>query len=266
MTATDPSPDPTPDLTPDLTILIPAYNEAPSIEAVVREAFEAVSPHVGALEIIVVDDGSADDTAGALHAFAAEEPRLVVIRHPQRAGKSAALRTGMLNARSIWVATMDGDGQDDPAYIPEMAREIDLSLVGEAAVVAGCRANRTDGASRKFASRFANGLRRRLLEDDCPDTACGLKLVARDVFLAMAFFDALHRYIPAMAKHLGFETINHRVVNRARSAGVSKYSNLGRAVAGGFDLLGVIWLKRRTHAPGRALLLREAGRASMDKG
>ena len=265
-TASDQTPDPTPGPTPGLTIVIPAYNEAPSIEAVVREAFGAVSPHVEALEIVVVDDGSADDTAGALSAFAGEEPRLVVIRHPNRSGKSAALRTGMLNARSLWVATMDGDGQDDPAYIPEMTAHIDLARVSEVAVVAGCRANRTDGASRKFASRFANGLRRRLLDDDCPDTACGLKLVARDVFLAMPFFDALHRYIPAMAKHLGFETVNQRVVNRARSAGVSKYSNLGRAVAGGFDLLGVIWLKKRTHAPGRALLLREAGRISTDKG
>ncbi|MEO1038224.1 MAG: glycosyltransferase family 2 protein [Pseudomonadota bacterium] len=245
---------------PLLTIVIPAFNEAASIADVVREAIEVVGAEQPAFEIIVIDDGSDDDTAGALSALAANEPRLLVIRHQNRSGKSAALRTGMLNARSKWVATMDGDGQDDPRYVLEMAGLVDLGAVKEIGVVAGCRANRTDGASRKFASRFANGLRRALLNDDCPDTACGLKLVARDVFLALPFFDALHRYIPALSGHLGFATLNHRVVNRERSAGQSKYSNIGRAVAGLFDLLGVIWLMRRTHAPGRAQLMRDSAR------
>jgi len=247
--------------TPELTVVIPAFNEAESIQDVVREALEVIGAHYDRLEIIVIDDGSDDDTAGALADLAIADPRLVVIRHEARAGKSAALRTGMLNARSIWTATMDGDGQDDPRYVVEMAGRIDLGAVDAVGVIAGVRANRTDGASRKFASRFANGLRRTLLNDDCPDTACGLKLIARDVFLALPFFDALHRYIPAFAGHLGFETLNHEVVNRPRSAGASKYSNLGRAVAGLFDLMGVVWLMRRTHSPGRAQLMRHSARA-----
>ena len=243
---------------PDLTVLIPAFNEAESIYGVVREALDVLGAAHEHLEIIVIDDGSDDDTIGALDDLAKADPRLLVIRHQARAGKSAALRTGMLNTRSVWAATMDGDGQDDPRYILQMAGRVDLQAVGETGVVAGIRANRTDGASRKLASRFANALRRTLLNDNCPDTACGLKLVARDVFLAMPFFDALHRYLPAFAGHLGFSTLNHAVINRPRSAGASKYSNIGRAIAGFFDLMGVVWLMRRTHVPGRAQLMRHS--------
>lgn len=241
---------------PALSVVIPAYEEAASIADVVREAIEVFDAAFESFEIVVVDDGSADDTAGALADLASSDLRLRVIRHPRRAGKSAALRTGMLAAQAIWVATMDGDGQDDPRSIVDMAAAIDLSTIGDVALVAGCRANRTDGANRKLASRFANGLRRSLLNDDCPDTACGLKLIVRDVFLAMPFFDALHRYLPALTGHLGFSVACVDVVNRPRAAGSSKYTNLGRAAAGLFDLLGVIWIMRRTHVPGRELLLR----------
>jgi dolichol-phosphate mannosyltransferase len=244
---------------PEITIVIPAYNEAEAIVSVVNEAREVFDQAFTSFEIVVIDDGSADDTAGALGPLAAEDARIRVIRHPNRSGKSAALRTGMLQARAIWVATMDGDGQDDPRSVVDMAKAVDLSTVGEVGLVAGNRTNRTDGANRKFASRFANGLRRSLLNDDCPDTACGLKLIVRDVFLAMPFFDALHRYLPALTRHLGYEIVNVPVVNRARAAGASKYTNLGRAAAGVFDLLGVIWLMRRTHTPGPELLRRPDG-------
>ncbi len=244
------------DIAPDISVVIPAYNEAESIVAVVREAISVFDEAFSSFEIIVIDDGSADDTAGALSELAGEDRRVRVVRHRQRSGKSAALRTGMLHARAIWAATMDGDGQDDPRSVVDMAKAVDLSTVGEVGLVAGNRTNRTDGANRKFASRLANGLRRSLLNDDCPDTACGLKLIVRDVFLAMPFFDALHRYLPALTRHLGYEIVNVPVVNRARAAGQSKYTNLGRAAAGLFDLLGVIWLMRRTHTPGPELLRR----------
>lgn len=241
---------------PALSVVIPAFNEAESIEQVVREAISVFDPAFESFEIVVIDDGSDDDTAGALKALSQEDRRVRVIRHPDRSGKSAALRTGMLAARGLWAATMDGDGQDDPRSIVDMAAAVDLSTVGEVGLVAGCRTNRTDGANRKFASRFANGLRRSLLNDDCPDTACGLKLIVRDLFLALPFFDALHRYLPALSRHLGYDIVCVPVVNRARSAGTSKYTNLGRAAAGLFDLLGVIWLMRRTHTPSRELILR----------
>jgi dolichol-phosphate mannosyltransferase len=241
---------------PSISIVVPAYNEAESIEGVVREAIEVFEAAFDSFEIIVIDDGSADDTAGALAAMSQVDSRVRVIRHPNRSGKSAALRTGMMAGRALWAATMDGDGQDDPRSVVDMAAAVDLTTVGEVGLVAGCRTNRTDGANRKFASRFANGLRRSLLNDDCPDTACGLKLIVRDLFLALPFFDALHRYLPALARHMGFGIVCVSVVNRARSAGASKYTNLGRAAAGLFDLLGVIWLMRRTHIPSRELVLR----------
>ena len=239
---------------PRLSVVIPAYNEAESIEAVVREALDVIAEDVDSFEIVVVDDGSADDTAGALGGLAGSDERVRVIRHPRRSGKSAALRTGVLAARADWVATMDGDGQDDPRSILSMIGEIDLDATGGVGLVAGVRRNRTDGESRRLASRFANGLRRAALNDDCPDTACGLKLFPRDVFLALPFFDALHRYLPALIKHLGFETRNVVVENRPRAAGESKYSNIGRAFAGVFDLMGVMWLMRRTHVPAPELL------------
>jgi dolichol-phosphate mannosyltransferase len=234
---------------PQLSIVIPAFNEAETIETVVREALDVVGERLAAFEIIVVDDGSADDTAGALGALAAADSRVRVVRHPNRSGKSAALRTGMLCARAMWCATMDGDGQDDPRSMLDMIDTIDLTAIGTVGVVAANRKNRTDGGSRKTASRIANGLRRSLLNDDCPDTACGLKLIPRDLFLVLPFFDALHRYLPALSGHLGYETVNVPVRNRPRAAGQSKYTNFGRAVAGFFDLMGVIWIMRRTHVP-----------------
>lgn len=141
---------------PMLSIVIPAFEEAESIAEVVSEAVGVFDAAFESFEIIVVDDGSADNTAGALAELAQNEPRLKVVRHPRRSGKSAALRTGMIEAQAVWVATMDGDGQDDPRSIVDMAAAVDLSTIGEVGVVAGCRTNRTDGANRKFASRFAN--------------------------------------------------------------------------------------------------------------
>jgi dolichol-phosphate mannosyltransferase len=241
---------------PVLTVLIPALNEAESIEAVVREARDQIMARIPATDLIVIDDGSTDGTAAALKSLIAEDPRIRLIIHPKRSGKSAALRSGMLQSRSAWVATMDADGQDDPASILDMADAIDLTVQGDIGIVAGCRTNRTDGGSRRIASRIANAIRRTLLKDNCPDTGYGLKLIQHDIFLAMPFFDALHRYLPAMTGYLGWKTANVPVNNRPRAAGVSKYTNLGRAVAGLFDLIGVVWLMRRTSVPDPNLLYR----------
>lgn len=249
---------------PTLSVVIPVFNEAANIGQVLAEVAEVLSP-VASLDVILVDDGSEDHIASLIPDLMAQYPFARYILHPKRSGKSAALRTGFLVAKGVWVATMDGDGQDDPRAIADMVTKVDLSKVGSIGLVAGVRLNRTDGANRKWASRFANALRQSLLNDDCPDTACGLKLVARDVFLAMPFFDALHRYLPAWAKHLGFETDQVEVKNRPRASGVSKYSNLGRAFAGFFDLLGVVWLMQRTHVPSRELLLRARSLPSPDQ-
>lgn len=242
---------------PPLSIVIPAHNEAGNIAGVVNEVIEVLSPHF-TLDVVVVDDGSADDTAAVIPRL---EPVRVVI-HPERSGKTAALRTGMLAARGVWVATMDGDGQNDPQDIVVMTEGLDLNVVGDIGIVGGVRKTRNDGSSRKFASRFANRLRRTLLNDDCPDTGCGLKLIPREVFLAFPYFDALHRYLPAFTRHLGYETRYVRVNDRPRGDGVSKYTNLGRAVAGLFDLMGVMWLMRRGSTPSRTLLFRDEHRGA----
>jgi glycosyltransferase involved in cell wall biosynthesis len=239
---------------PELSVVVPAFNEAGNIEKLVREAATKLAA-LASFEIIVIDDGSSDETGAQLDRLARELPALRVIHHAERSGKSAALRTGMMAARSVWVATMDGDGQNDPADIVNMTKSVDLSRIDRVGLVAGTRKKRNDGASRKFASRFANGLRRALLNDDCPDTACGLKLIPRDLFLALPFFDALHRYLPAFVRHMGYDAIYVMVDDRPRQAGVSKYSNIGRAAAGLVDLMGVIWLMRRSHLPpGKALI------------
>lgn len=239
---------------PDLTVLIPVYNERENIGPVVDEVLDAIDGH--AAELLVIDDGSDDGTGDVVESMLALNPQLHFIRHPNRAGKSAALRTGALNARGRWMATMDGDGQDDPHDMLALTKEVDLKTIGSVGIVGGVRKQRTDGANRKWASRIANNLRRSLLKDDCPDTACGLKLIPRDVFLSLPFFDAMHRYLPAFVQHFGYEARYVPVDNRPRQHGVSKYSNLGRAAAGFFDLMGVMWLMRRTHFPSKELLLR----------
>lgn len=239
-------------MAPALTILIPVLNERDNIKDVLEEALTKTA-EAGA-EIIVIDDGSDDGTGDIVSEMSRSEPRLRLIRHPQRAGKSAALRTGALATRSLWFATMDGDGQDDPKDVLAMAAEVDLSKVEKVGIVGGVRKQRTDGNSRKYASRFANGLRKRLLRDNCPDTACGLKLIPRDIFLALPFFDALHRYLPAWVQHFGYEARYVPVDNRPRMHGESKYSNIGRAAAGLVDLMGVMWLMRRTHYASAELL------------
>ena len=239
---------------PILSVVVPVYNEAGNIEAVVREAHSKLSS-AGDFEIIFVNDGSSDETGSLLERLARGAQALRTVSHSRRSGKSAALRTGFMVARARWVATMDGDGQNDPDDIVAMAKAIDLTKVGEVGLVAGIRKTRNDGASRKTASKLANNLRRALLHDDCPDTACGLKLIPRDLFLAFPFFDSLHRYLPAFARHYGFQTRYVMVNDRPRTSGASKYSNIGRAFAGIWDLLGVMWLMRRTSLPPEQRLL-----------
>ena len=243
-----------PSTDPLLTVVIPVFNERENIEPVIEEVLAAIANEPA--ELLIVDDGSEDGTGDVVAAMVPNHPRLRFVQHPNRAGKSAALRTGALHARGIWMATMDGDGQDDPKDMLALTKEVDLSTIGKVGVVGGVRKQRTDGANRKWASRLANNLRRSLLNDDCPDTACGLKLMPVDVFLSLPFFDAVHRYFPALIQHFGYEARYVPVDNRPRQHGVSKYSNIGRAFAGLFDLMGVMWLMRRTHYPSRELLLR----------
>jgi len=237
-----------------LSIVIAMHNEADNVDAVMDEAVTAFSAAFEAFHIIAIEDGSADETWTKIEGAAARHSQITAIQHPERAGKSAALRTGFLAAKTLWVATMDGDGQDDPQSVIDMASKIDLTSLDSSALVCGCRTNRTDGANRKWASKIGNGIRRFMLRDECPDTACGLKVIPRDLFLALPFFDALHRYLPPLTRHLGFDQIYVDVTNRERISGETKYTNVGRAFAGFFDLMGVNWIMSRTHIPAKELL------------
>lgn len=227
------------------------FNEAENVAPVTAEIIATARP-LGDFELIYVDDGSDDATAERLRALRADEPAIRVLHHDRRCGKTAALITGIRAARAPWIVTMDGDGQDDAAGIPRL---LDLGWTGgePSPLVAGIRTTRQDRWSRRFATRFANGLRQALLRDGCPDTACGLKAFRRDVFLSLPAFEGMHRFLPALFQTFGHPLVCCPVNHRPRLAGRSKYTNFGRAVVGFSDMLGIIWLRRRTRLPGHVV-------------
>lgn len=230
-----------------IAVVIPAYNEAGNIGRLVEETF-AVVPAAVLGEVIVVDDASDDQTGVEIKSLLKQYPALRYLRHGRRAGQSAALRSGIMAARQTIIATMDGDGQNDPKDIPRLLAR--LGAQGEEpAMVAGIRTGRKAKGSRKAASRFANWIRDTVLADGCPDTGCGLKLYRRDAYLALPYFSSMHRYLPAFFLSYGHEIAYEPVNDRPRLAGVSKYTNLGRALIGLYDLVGVSWLRKRTTIP-----------------
>jgi glycosyltransferase involved in cell wall biosynthesis len=166
-----------------------------------------------------------------------------------QSGQSTAIRTGVKHARAPWVATLDGDGQNDPADIPKLLAARDTA---EPAIrlFAGWRVNRQDSGSKRWASKWANAIRTRMLHDDTPDTGCGIKLFDRDAFLDLPYFDHMHRYLPALMQRAGWKTVSVPVNHRHRQAGVSKYNNLNRALVGIRDLMGVAWLIVRSKRTG----------------
>ncbi|MFT8808923.1 glycosyltransferase family 2 protein [Gluconobacter sp.] len=231
-----------------LSVVMAVLNEAENILPVCQELADTFSAVPGT-EILAIDDGSTDGTVGKLlEARRTLLPGLRIISHPKRLGKSAALRTGITAACGEWVATIDGDGQDDPSAILKMLDHA-RSAQGPAPLVVGVRRKRNDRLSRRIATRFANGLRRRLLNDGCPDTGAPLKLFPRDLFLKIPQFEGVHRFLPALLGHYGAPLVCIEVQHRARLHGSSKYTNLNRALVGIRDLLGVMWLQNRTHLP-----------------
>ena len=234
-----------------LSVVIPVYNEAENVLPLLDEVRRAVSG-LGPAEVIFVDDASSDDTVAVLRPhlvdLAAGGPAVRLVRHLRRSGQSAAVRTGARTARAPWCATLDGDGQNDPADIPALLAVAETDPAAPA-LVGGVRARRRDSLSKRLASRFANGLRQALLRDGAVDTGCGIKVFRRDAFLELPFFDAQHRFLPALMR-LGGHGVAYRPVNhRPRLKGASKYVNWRRGAVGVFDLLGVLWLKTRTSPP-----------------
>jgi dolichol-phosphate mannosyltransferase len=230
-----------------VSVLIPAKNEASNLPPLLQEIRTALANEF--YEVIVVDDGSTDETLAELRALKeCGFNQLRVLSHERSLGQSTSVWHAAAVARGHWLATLDGDGQNDPADIPGMLALVRGSegQTGGIKLVAGHRVNRRDSASKRWASRFANGLRSRLLKDATPDTGCGLKLIERDAFLRLPYFDHMHRFIPALIRRHHGEMCVHPVNHRHRQAGVSKYGNLDRALVGILDLAGVWWLIRRT--------------------
>jgi dolichol-phosphate mannosyltransferase len=229
---------------PPLSVVIPARNEAGNIGALIDEIVAALSP-LGPFEVIVVDDGSTDETARELAAKAASVPYLRVLRHPVSAGQSAAIHSGVRAAKGDIVCMLDGDGQNPPAFLPGLVAPLQRPGAEAVGLVAGQRQKRQDTWSRKAASRFANGLRSWLLNDGTRDTGCGLKAFRREAYLALPYFDHMHRYLPALFARDGWAVVHVDVSHRSRGGGRSNYSNLQRALVGSVDLFGVAWLIRR---------------------
>ena len=229
------------------SVVIAVFNEAENVVPVTKELVRAAGA-VGPFELIYVDDGSNDDTADRLRALRAQGDPIRILRHDRRCGKTAALVTGIAAARAPWIVTMDGDGQDNPGEIPGMLQAA-WSSETVAPLVAGIRTRRNDPLPRRIATRFANGLRQKLLSDGCPDTACGFKAFRRDDFLRLPAFEGMHRFLPALFQTYGHPLVCYPVAHRARLKGRSKYTNFGRALVGIADLLGVLWLRRRSHVP-----------------
>lgn len=232
----------------DLSVVIPVKNEADNIAPLVAEIAAALDGLV-AYEILCVDDGSTDATAAAVMRLASETPRLRLLRHAQSCGQSAAIRTGIRAAHAAWIATLDGDGQNDPADIPGLWRFARAAPAAPPLLVAGHRRNRQDRWSKRAASRIANAIRARLLRDGTPDTGCGLKVFPRALFLELPDFDHMHRFLPALVLRAGGSVRSVPVNHRARRGGVSKYGVLDRLGVGIADLCGVMWLQRRAARP-----------------
>jgi len=230
---------------PNLSIVIPVYNEEESISVLLKEIDQVVDLPIG-YEIVVVDDGSRDSTLAVLAGLKQELSQLRVIRHLQNSGQSTAIRTGIKQARAVWIATLDGDGQNDPADIPKLyLKLIEDEQADPALIVAGHRKKRKDHWFRSFYSRIANRIRANLLRDETPDTGCGLKVFSRDRFLDLPYFDHMHRYIPALFIRQGGRVLSMEVNHRPREQGSSKYGFHNRFWVGISDLMGVRWLLSR---------------------
>ncbi len=236
----------------DLSVVIPVKNEAGNIAPLIAEIAAALDGRA-LYEIIYVDDGSADSTEAEIYRLQSSVPQLRLVRHARSCGQSAAIRSGVKAARGRWIATLDGDGQNDPADIPalwQLARGMaDCSPAMPALLIAGHRARRRDSWSKRQASRIANAVRRRLLRDDTPDTGCGLKLFPRALFLDLPYFDHMHRFLPALVLREGGIVRSAPVNHRPRQRGASKYGVLDRLGVGIVDLVGVLWLRRRLARP-----------------
>ena len=228
---------------PAVSVVVPVKNEAGNIAPLIDEIVAALGA-AAHFEIVYVNDGSSDTTEAELVGLMASRHWLRQVKHAVSCGQSAAVHTGVVHARAPMVVTLDGDGQNDPAFIPAMLKVLEAGAP-RVGLVAGQRTGRKDTGFKKFQSRIANGVRGALLRDGTRDAGCGLKAFRRDVFLALPYFDGLHRFLPALIRREGYEVGYVDVVDRPRRAGTSNYGLWDRLWVGILDLAGVWWLIRR---------------------
>lgn len=233
---------------PEISVVIPARDEADNIGPLLDDVRASLDDRVD-YEIVVVDDGSVDATPARLREAVRRFPRLRSVRHESPSGQSASLWTGVRLARAPWIVTLDGDGQNDPADIPALLDARAAGPSGRLLLVSGYRQSRHDGWVKRASSRIANAVRRRVLGDGTPDTGCGLKLFSREAFLALPYFDHMHRFIPALVRRSGGEILSVPVRHRERVHGRSHYGVRNRLWTGIVDMLGVLWLQRRATNP-----------------
>jgi dolichol-phosphate mannosyltransferase len=230
-------------IAPELSVVVPVFNERDNVLPLIEEIVAALDGRL-AFEIVYVDDASRDDSLEVLRAARARFPQLRVLRHLTQSGQSTAVRNGVKAAHGAWIATLDGDGQNDPADIPKLLAER-AQAAPEVKCFAGWRVNRRDSGLKRLSSRVANAVRSRILRDATPDTGCGLKLFEREAFLDLPYFSHMHRFLPALFQRAGWRVLSVPVNHRPRTRGVSKYGTWNRLWVGIADLRGVGWLIRR---------------------
>ena len=228
---------------PELSVVVPVFNERDNIPPLLAEIAAALRGTAD-FEIVYVDDDSTDDSRAVLAAQKASYPELRVLHHVSRSGQSTAVCNGVRAARGAWIATLDGDGQNDPADIPRLLAAR-AAAAPDVKLFAGWRTTRRDSFNKRISSKIANAVRSRMLKDATPDTGCGLKLFERETFLRLPYFDHMHRYLPALVRRAGYASQSVPVGHRPRTAGTSKYGMLDRLWVGLADLRGVAWLMRR---------------------
>jgi dolichol-phosphate mannosyltransferase len=228
---------------PHLSVVVPVFNERDNVATLVHEITAALRGVV-AFEIVYVDDCSKDDTLAVLQALKADVPELRVVHHLAQSGQSTAIRNGVKAARGEWIATLDGDGQNDPAFLPKLIEALEHGAP-KTGLIAGQRIGRKATGFKKFQSRVANAVRGSILRDGTRDSGCGLKAFPREVGLALPYFDGLHRFLPALVRREGRDIGYVDVVDRPRQHGTSNYGFWDRLWVGILDLAGVWWLIRR---------------------
>jgi len=236
-------------MTPRISIIVPVKNEAGNVGPLIDEIVAALDRY-RPFEIVYVDDGSDDGTAAELAEKQKTCPELTVVTHDRSAGQSRAVYNGVRHASGRLIGVLDGDGQNDPADLPRLIEAFERFETEGGGLVMGHRAQRKDTAWRRFASRMAFRVRYALLRDDTPDTGCGLKVARRETYLALPYFDHMHRFVSTLVIREGLKVTSLAVNHRDRTVGQSKYTVLRRAAVGLVDIFGLIWLKRRARLPG----------------